>query len=103
MPRLLNSAGFSDVTQVTYKSMDKPDGFFPCFSYTQQPDPGDPSSAKIAVDAFKAEHGDNAFEELDILIGTDPDADRMGVVVKVPLQQRKVYDSDWTLLKADQV
>ncbi|MDZ7814545.1 MAG: hypothetical protein U5N86_00665 [Planctomycetota bacterium] len=103
VPRLLDSAGFKEITQVTYKSMDKPDGFFPCFSYTQQPDPGDPSSAKIAVDAFKAEHGEQAFDELDILIGLDPDADRMGVVVKVPHEQREVYGSDWTLLKADQV
>ncbi len=103
VPRLLRSAGFERITEVTHRSMNEPDGFFPCFEYTQQPDPGDPSSARIAVEAFIAEHGEERFGELDILIGTDPDADRMGVVVKVPPEQREIYGGEWTLLKADEV
>lgn len=103
VPMLLRSTGFSDIREITIRSINMPDGFFPCFSYTQQPDPGDPSSAKIAVDAFIAEHGKTAFDSIDILIGTDPDADRMGVVVKVPHSQRGIYDGEWTLLKADDV
>ncbi|MFA4985916.1 MAG: hypothetical protein WC712_04970 [Candidatus Brocadiia bacterium] len=103
VPKLLRSSGFPNVTEVTHKRMNEPDGFFPCFEYTMQPDPGDPAAAKIAVEAFIAEHGHAAFDALDILIGTDPDADRMGLVVKVPANQRDIYGGDWTLLKADEV
>ena len=39
---------------------------------------------------------------MDILIGTDPDADRCGVVVKVPPDQQQIYGSqEWVLLPAD--
>jgi hypothetical protein len=46
----------------------------------RQPDPGDPRAAKVAVDSFMGEfpNKENSikFSDIDILIGTDPDADR---------------------------
>ncbi|MDP6775689.1 MAG: hypothetical protein QGI83_02870, partial [Candidatus Latescibacteria bacterium] len=58
-------------------------------------------AAATAVESFKEEYP-GEFEKTDILIGTDPDADRCGVVVKVPEDQRFLYDGrDWLLLPAD--
>ncbi len=48
----------------------------------EQPDPGDPLAGKAAVREFIEEYGQDAFDALDILLGTDPDADRTGIEVK---------------------
>ncbi|MCL5269231.1 MAG: hypothetical protein M1457_01430 [bacterium] len=105
VPRLLKMVGLADLTPVTKNGLNDLDGLFPSFNsdpgHEQQPDPGDPRAAKIAVGAFKEEHP-GLFEKTDILIGTDPDADRCGVVVKVPAVQRSLYGGqDWMLLPAD--
>jgi len=104
VPRLLKDVGFSDVKVITHGGLNDLNGLFPSFcsdpGREQQPDPGDTRAAKTAVEAFKAEYG--SFDDVDILIGTDPDADRCGVVVKVPPAQRHLYDGqDWMLLPAD--
>ena len=98
VPRLLKELGFTNVKIIS--EFNKLDGYFPAFKLTQLPDPGDPRSAEIAVNKFRGEYGEKAFEDLDILIGTDPDADRMGAVVKIPENQRKIL-GDWKLLSAD--
>ncbi len=105
VPRLLNEVGFRNIKSVTYKGLNKLDGLFPCFrsdpGKEQQPDPGDPRAAHIAVNAFKHDFP-GEFGKLDILIGTDPDADRCGIVVKVPKNQKHLYDGkDYVLLPAD--
>ncbi|MHC4618493.1 MAG: phosphohexomutase domain-containing protein [Planctomycetota bacterium] len=105
VPRLLKEVGFSEVKIITHNGLNDLNGLFPSFcndeGREQQPDPGDPRAAKIAVDAFKAEYG-GEFEHIDILIGTDPDADRCGVVVKVPQSQRHLHrGEDYYLLPAD--
>lgn len=105
VPRLLHEVGFTDIRSIKHKNLDKLDGLFPCFNYTkgheQQPDPGDPRSADIAVEAFKADYP-AAFDSTDILIGTDPDADRCGIIVKVPENQRHLYrKKKYMLLPAD--
>ncbi len=93
--------------------LDPLDGMFPAFcsdpGKEQQPDPGDWRAADIAVAAFKEEYPD-AWDEVDVIIGTDPDADRCGVIVKVPERQRPAYPHpgtgeprDYTLLSADDV
>jgi len=106
VPRLLKEAGFTDVKTIHHNGLNDLNGLFPSFcnepGREQQPDPGDTRAARTAVEAFKKEYGSAAFDEIDILIGTDPDADRCGVVAKVPADQRHVYDGcDWTLLSAD--
>jgi phosphoglucomutase len=107
VPRLLREVGFAQVRPITVKGLNDLDGLFPSFcskpGREQQPDPGDSRAAKIAVNAFKRQYP-GAFDTTDILIGTDPDADRCGIVVKVPENQRHIYgDKDYTLLPADEV
>ncbi|MBU2462403.1 hypothetical protein KKH65_05975, partial [bacterium] len=104
VPRLLKELGFSNVKVIS--KLQELDGLFPAFGWGEQPDPGDSISADIAVREFIAEHGQAAFDELDILIGTDPDADRMGLIVKVPQGQQALFgkyrllsaNDAWTLL-----
>jgi phosphoglucomutase len=107
VPRLLRDVGFSKVMITKRNGLFDLNGLFPSFSSEpgkeQQPDPGDPRAARIAVNAFKDEYPDK-WKDTDILIGTDPDADRCGVVAKVPKDQRPIYHgSDYTLLPADEM
>lgn len=118
VPRLLKDFGFINLKII--HSLDKLNGMFPCFLLEQQPDPGDPLAAEIAVNEFKKEYSNEAFKNLDILIGTDPDADRIGLIVKIPIKQQEAYkeilrtqehfkvlelkgysDFSWLLLDAD--
>lgn len=106
VPRLLGEVGFTDVKVITEGGLNDLDGLFPSFSSDpgreQQPDPGDARAARTAVDAFIKQYG--SIDAFDILIGTDPDADRCGVVVKVPPDQRRLYGGqDWVLLPADEM
>ena len=115
VPRLLREVGFVDVKAIHRNGLNDLNGLFPSFNSEpgkeQQPDPGDPRAAGIAIKNFKAEYP-GEFEKLDILIGTDPDADRTGVIVKVPQGQQHVYvpeqdekliygDKDAVLISAD--
>jgi phosphoglucomutase len=109
VPRLLREVGFVDVKPIngnkSKMNLNQPDGLFPAFcsepGREQQPDPGDPRAAETAVAAFKEDYP-GEFDKMDILIGTDPDADRCGLVVKVPENQRHIYDDkDYYLLPAD--
>jgi phosphomannomutase len=94
VPRLLKEVGFTDVKVITHRGLNDLDGLFPSFNYNegqeQQPDPGDPRSAEIIVEAFQHDYP-GQFARTDIIIGTDPDADRCGLVVKVPENQRHLY------------
>ncbi|GAF90730.1 unnamed protein product, partial [marine sediment metagenome] len=128
VPRILAELGCRRVWSIS--GLDPLNGFFPAFrsdpGREQQPDPGDPRAAKVALDELekdvrRRDRGERGYEsciswgEADILIGTDPDADRCGVVVKPPpryaaeLERRPtlraapghvlVYADDiWTLL-----
>jgi len=109
VPRLLREVGFREVKSIngtkSGMGLNELNGLFPAFcsdpGKEQQPDPGDPRAAHTAVKAFKEDYpGD--FDNIDILIGTDPDADRCGIVVKIPEKQRHVYiNEDYYLLPAD--
>lgn len=105
VPRLLSDVGFNDLKPVTVNGMNELNGMFPSFcsdpGKEQQPDPGDPRAAKVAVESFQQEYP-GQWDATDILIGTDPDADRCGVVVKVPEKQQFLYDfKDYMLASAD--
>ncbi len=105
VPRLLQETGYKHIWTIAKNGLNECDGLFPQFEYRagleQQPDPGDVRAARIAVESFKDDHP-NKFDDLDILIGTDPDADRCGVVVRVPEEQRFLYEGrEWTLMSAD--
>ena len=108
VPRLLDDVGFADIKAIHKNGLHDLDGLFPSFNSDpgreQQPDPGDPRAARIAVDAFKDEYPGEFDARTDILIGTDPDADRCGVVVKLPEDQRALFGGqNWTLLPADEM
>ena len=69
VPLLLNELGFECAT---VKEQDSPDGRFPT---VKSPNPENGASLKMAIDLAR----NNGAE---IVIGTDPDCDRMGVAVK---------------------
>ena len=89
VPRILGELGIKGLSIVN--EMNRLDGTFPCFHLYQQPDPGDPVAANISVENFKKEYSDEKFKETDIMVTTDPDADRTGLVVKVPDNQKEIY------------
>jgi phosphoglucomutase len=110
VPKLLKEIGFDSeksIRTVKKNGLDELDGLFPSFcndpGKEQQPDPGDLRAAKVAVKAFQEDDDfSGEWENLDILIGTDPDADRCGVVVKVPEKQQFLYENDdYMLMPAD--
>jgi phosphoglucomutase len=111
VPRLLREVGFRDIKSIngtkSKMGLNELNGLFPAFcsdpGREQQPDPGDRRAAETAVRAFKEDYP-GEFDKIDILIGTDPDADRCGIVVKVPEAQRCAYGGqDYYLLPADDV
>lgn len=103
VPRVLSEAGFVNIQKIM--KLDALDGMFPSFcsepGQEQQPDPGDFRAADIAVTAFKEEYP-GQFEQTDVILGTDPDADRLSAIVRAPESQRDIFGGkDYTLLPAD--
>ena len=67
---ILKRIGFDNV--IVVKEQDTEDGNFPT---VKSPNPEDKEGFKIAIDMAKKEN-------VDLIIGTDPDCDRVGVVVR---------------------
>jgi len=91
VPKLLEQFDFKHVHVIS--SLHELDGRFPCFALEQQPDPGDTIAGEVAVNEFKKEYGENTFSNVDLVIGTDPDADRAGFIMRVPEKQTDCYKS----------
>ena len=68
--RILKEIGFENVYVV--KEQEKPDGTFPTLSY---PNPEDPKAFELALKLAKE-------VDADVILATDPDADRLGVYAK---------------------
>lgn len=68
--RVLKELGFENVYVVSQQEL--PDGEFPTVSY---PNPEDKAAFKLALDLAKE-------KDADLVLATDPDADRLGVYVK---------------------
>ena len=68
--RLLKEIGFENVYVVP--EQEKPDGNFPTVDY---PNPEDPKAFKLALDLAKK-------VDADVVLATDPDADRLGIFAK---------------------
>jgi len=98
--KLLKNLGFNDVKYIS--STISPDYFFPSFHLTQMLDPSDGGAAKVIVNEFVEQYGITEFRNLDILCFTDPDADRLGIIVNVPITEQCIYGK-WKLLKANDV
>jgi len=108
-PKILSEVGFTDIKSVnghrSKMGLNELNGLFPAFKsdpgYEQQPDPGDPRAAETALRAFREDYPDE-YDRMDILIGTDPDADRCALTVRVPENQKHIYGhQDYYLLPAD--
>ncbi len=70
IPEVLQKAGFSQVHQV--EEQKEPNGNFPT---VKSPNPEEPEALKMALELAEKENA-------DIVIGTDPDGDRLGVAVR---------------------
>jgi len=91
------------ITNVKYVSkMIEPDSFFSLFDSKQILDPSDSLTAEVIVKSFNEQYGENEFQKLDLLCYTDPDADRLGIIISVPVDEQLIYGK-WKLLKANDV
>ncbi|APG59733.1 phospho-sugar mutase [Christiangramia salexigens] len=70
VPEVLKKAGFTNIHIV--EEQKKPDGNFPT---VKSPNPEEPAALKIALELAEEKNA-------DIVIGTDPDCDRLGVAVR---------------------
>lgn len=82
--RVLSELGYENVEVV--KEQEMPDGNFPTAPY---PNPEDPKVFKLALEMAKESNP-------DIIFGTDPDADRIGVVVKDSTGEYQVLSGNQT-------
>jgi len=83
VPKVLAAYGFKNVHVVEEQST--PDGNFPTVAY---PNPEESETMRIGLEKAKALNA-------DILLGTDPDADRVGIGVKN-------HKGEWVLLNGNQ-
>lgn len=86
IPETLKRAGFSDVHIV--KEQAEPDGNFPT---VKSPNPEEKEALKMATDLAN-EIG------ADILIGTDPDSDRLGIAVRDNNNEMVIMNGNQTML-----
>jgi phosphoglucomutase len=86
VPLALKKAGYSDVHIVAEQS--KPDGDFPT---VKSPNPEEPEALKMATDLANKIGA-------DIVIGTDPDCDRLGVAVRDTDGQMKLMNGNQTMV-----
>lgn len=70
LPQTLEKAGFKNVAIV--EEQKTPNGDFPT---VESPNPEEPAALKMALELAEKTHG-------DIVIGTDPDSDRVGIAVR---------------------
>ena len=92
-----------NIKNVKYISnMILPNVLFPSFSVKQILDPSDKNTANVIVDLFTKEFGLEKFNDIDFLCYTDPDADRLGIVVPTIKNEQSIYGS-WKLLNANDV
>jgi phosphoglucomutase len=82
--RILDEAGFKNVLVV--KEQEKPDPEFPT---VKSPNPEDKSALELAIKLAKK-------EDADVVIGTDPDCDRVGLAVKGPSEDYIVLTGNQT-------
>ena len=82
--RVLKGIGFKNVTVVA--EQEHPDGSFPT---VKLPNPEDHEAFTLAIELA-------GKQSADIIIGTDPDCDRMGAVVKYTLGEYVVLTGNQT-------
>lgn len=86
IPKVLDMAGYSKVSIV--EEQKEPDGNFPT---VESPNPEEPAALKMALELADKENA-------DIVIGTDPDCDRLGVAVRNLENEMILLNGNQTML-----
>lgn len=86
IPEVLKRAGYTNVTVISEQA--RPDGDFPT---VKSPNPEEPEALKMALDKGN-EIG------ADIVIGTDPDSDRLGIAVRNGKGQLELLNGNQTMV-----
>lgn len=86
IPEVLKRAGFTDVHIVNEQA--EPNGDFPT---VKSPNPEEPEALKMAIDLANKINA-------DIVIGTDPDSDRLGVAVRNPEGEMTLLNGNQTMV-----
>ena len=86
IPQVLSKAGYTDVTIIAEQA--QPDGNFPT---VKSPNPEEPEALELAI---------KKAEEIgaDIVIGTDPDGDRLGIAVRNTEGKIELLNGNQTML-----
>ncbi len=85
IPEVLKRAGYDNVFIVEEQS--KPDGDFPT---VKSPNPEEPEALKMAIDLANKVNA-------DIVLGTDPDSDRIGIAVRDLAGNMKLLNGNQTM------
>ncbi|MAC65283.1 MAG: phosphoglucomutase [Flavobacteriaceae bacterium] len=86
VPPVLEKAGFTNVTIV--EEQREPDGNFPT---VKSPNPEEPEALKMALDIAEEKGA-------DIVIGTDPDCDRLGIAVRNSENKLELLNGNQTMV-----
>ncbi|WP_019039370.1 phospho-sugar mutase [Psychroflexus tropicus] len=86
VPKLLDKAGYTNLHLVESQSEPDPD-----FSTVKSPNPEEPEALELAIQLAK-EKGS------DLVIGTDPDADRLGVAVRDKSGELSLLNGNQTMV-----
>jgi phosphomannomutase len=86
VPDVLKQAGYTQVHIVEEQA--KPDGDFPT---VKSPNPEEPEALKMALEQAESIGG-------DIVIGTDPDADRLGIAVRNGKGDLEILNGNQTMI-----
>src|SRR5690554_2184877 len=86
VPKVLEQAGYSQVSIVEEQAT--PDGDFPT---VKSPNPEEPAALKMALE--QAER-----EQADIVIGTDPDCDQIGIAVRNDQNKMQLLNGNQTMV-----
>ena len=86
VPQVLDLAGYTDVHLVEAQS--SPDGNFPT---VKSPNPEEPEALEMALDQAKAIGA-------DMVVGTDPDSDRLGIAVRDQNNDFRLINGNQTMV-----
>ena len=86
IPQVLKKAGYSAVSVIEEQA--KPDGDFPT---VKSPNPEEPEALQMAIEKANAIGA-------DIVIGTDPDADRLGIAVRNEKNELELLNGNQTMV-----
>lgn len=86
VPKVLEQAGYQNVSIV--KEQAEPNGDFPT---VKSPNPEEPAALKMALELAEK-------EQADIVIGTDPDCDRLGIAVRDENNQLVLLNGNQTMV-----